>query len=277
MVGAGHVGWLVRVSNRLELLVDVGAAAQRNSSVVVHMISVESYCKNEKHFEALHYPLRPRFVCRPRCRSCARTGQPTATAATRKGPQAVASGDGAPTKYALAKVVVVRETDFGVNDQSFCVTSHLGHLIAPGDVVLGYDLEHVDAAELATSETDPFLSSMTTESPLHHHFVLPDVVLVRKVRGKGDDPVLGDDGEDDTKQKSSKRKDRRRKRQEGREKEMKEHAQRMGLVDSDDGQDDASLDAALEFHVAALELDIDELETDRQSQKETNITPKPPV
>ena len=57
---------------------------------------------------------------------------------------------------------------------------------------------------------------------------------------------------------------------------MKEHAQRMGLVDSDGGQDDASLDAALEFHVAALELDIDELETDRQSQKETNITPKPP-
>ena len=155
MVGAGHVGWLVRVSsNRLELLVDVGAAAQRNSSVVVHTISVESNCKNEKHFEALHYPLRPRFVCRPRCRSCARTGQPTATAATRKGPQAVASGDGAPTKYALAKVVVVRETDFGVNDQSFCVTSHLGHLIAPGDVVLGYDLEYVDAAELATSETD---------------------------------------------------------------------------------------------------------------------------
>lgn len=35
---------------------------------------------------------------------------------------------------------VIRSSDLGVSDQTYVVVSHLGHLIHPGDIVLGYDL-----------------------------------------------------------------------------------------------------------------------------------------
>lgn len=66
-------------------------------------------------------------------------------------------------KTRLAEVEVVRNSDFGVNDQRFIATSHLGHLLKAGDTVLGYDL------------TTAVLSEATDD------YVLPDVILVRKL------------------------------------------------------------------------------------------------
>lgn len=46
-------------------------------------------------------------------------------------------------KYSLSEVEVIRSDDFGVNDNSCVVKSHLGHLLQPGDLVLGYDMRRV--------------------------------------------------------------------------------------------------------------------------------------
>uniref|UniRef100_A0A7N0TBQ1 60S ribosomal export protein NMD3 n=1 Tax=Kalanchoe fedtschenkoi TaxID=63787 RepID=A0A7N0TBQ1_KALFE len=44
------------------------------------------------------------------------------------------------TGYALAHAEVARVSDFGYNDTMFTITTHLGHLLNPGDYALGYDL-----------------------------------------------------------------------------------------------------------------------------------------
>jgi len=47
-------------------------------------------------------------------------------------------------KYTLAEVTVARSSDFGVNDHTFIVKSHLGRILRPGDFVLGYDLATIN-------------------------------------------------------------------------------------------------------------------------------------
>lgn len=42
----------------------------------------------------------------------------------------------------LADITVARTADFGVNDTTYYVRSHLGGILHPGDSVLGYDLEN---------------------------------------------------------------------------------------------------------------------------------------
>eukprot|EP01038_Epipyxis_sp_PR26KG_P006742 gene6742-9237_t len=65
----------------------------------------------------------------------------------------------------FAEVVVARETDLGENDDSYTTYTHLGHLLQPGDTVLGYDVAH----------------SVMDESHVNKlGFDLPDVILVRK-------------------------------------------------------------------------------------------------
>eukprot|EP01083_Nonionella_stella_P259935 886938_1 len=44
------------------------------------------------------------------------------------------------SKLALADVEVARESDFGVNDETFRCVTHLGNLLQPGDTCLGYDI-----------------------------------------------------------------------------------------------------------------------------------------
>lgn len=44
-------------------------------------------------------------------------------------------------KYQLADITVARSCDFGKNDTTFVVPSHLGHVLNPGDTCLGYDLQ----------------------------------------------------------------------------------------------------------------------------------------
>lgn len=70
----------------------------------------------------------------------------------------------------LAECVIARERDLGNDDTQFTIVTHLGPLLAAGDIVLGYDLAsanmNVDAETEATLEKLPI--------------ALPDVILIRK-------------------------------------------------------------------------------------------------
>lgn len=66
----------------------------------------------------------------------------------------------------MADVEVARASDFGVNDTTFQVRTHLGGVLTAGDTVKGYDLS---SAIFGSSQT----YSLKNE--------LPDLVLVRKV------------------------------------------------------------------------------------------------
>jgi nonsense-mediated mRNA decay protein 3 len=136
-------------------------------------------------------------------------------------------------KYALADVEVARESDFGTNDVTFQCVTHLGHLLQVGDIVLGYDI------------TSTVLPSEAEENAFNSTFVMPDVVLVRKVKGAGATKELFPPGstnsvsvkEDEinlkgkTKAKSSasKKRERRMMKEEQKQRRLEEAAARMGL------------------------------------------------
>ena len=42
----------------------------------------------------------------------------------------------------MAMVEVVRTADFGMNDRTSSVRTHLGAVLRPGDLAFGYDLAH---------------------------------------------------------------------------------------------------------------------------------------
>ena len=160
-------------------------------------------------------------------------------------------------KYALADVQVARESDMGSNDKIFCCVTHLGHLLSPGDVVLGYDL-------VATSSSLSITSSqgvVDLEEVLNSNFVLPDVVLVKKVNENDDNALTktskqstknyaeNDDDDDHQlaasgkKQRMTKKKQRRLKKQDKRRRELEETAVRMGFLE--DGEDENELDGEI--------------------------------
>ncbi len=68
-------------------------------------------------------------------------------------------------KWLLADVQVVKAAEFGRTTQTFFVRTHLGHVLKPGDIVLGYDLH---SAIFNNADIDAYKSE------------LPDVVLVKK-------------------------------------------------------------------------------------------------
>jgi NMD protein affecting ribosome stability and mRNA decay len=74
------------------------------------------------------------------------------------------------TQYMLADVTVARESDMGLNDHQYLVTTHLGNMLQPGDIVLGYDLRYLTGA--MWDELDV---------KVHGGYVKPEIVLVRKV------------------------------------------------------------------------------------------------
>jgi len=145
-----------------------------------------------------------------------------------RGPQSGVS------KYALADVEVARESDFGVNDETFRLVTHLGHLLQVGDIVLGYDI----TSTVLSSEAE-----WSMENAFNSNFVVPDVVLVRKVKGTGGaSPELstgetlaarGDGDERNRKAKAkssgSRKRERRMKKEEQKQKKLEEAAARMGL------------------------------------------------
>ncbi|KAJ0397621.1 hypothetical protein P43SY_003505 [Pythium insidiosum] len=70
-------------------------------------------------------------------------------------------------RMVLADVEVARVSDFGVNDTTFLVRSHLGGLLEAGDTVKGYDLS---TANFGSRQTYALKDGE-----------MPDIVLVRKV------------------------------------------------------------------------------------------------
>lgn len=125
-------------------------------------------------------------------------------------------------KYALADVEVTRESDFGVNDETFRCVTHLGHLLQVGDVVLGYDL---NTTVLPSDEEDNGFNSS---------YDMPDIILVRKVKGTAATTASTDErGEKEPKAKAkssaSRKRERRMNKEEQKQKKLEEAAARMGL------------------------------------------------
>jgi len=122
-------------------------------------------------------------------------------------------------KYALADVEVARESDFGVNDETFRCVTHLGHLLSVGDSVLGYDI----TSTVLTSESD--------SNAFNSSFVLPDVVLVRKVKGTGgiSEPSELEVKKTKVKSSASRKKERRMKKEQLNQEKLDKAAARMGL------------------------------------------------
>ena len=48
-------------------------------------------------------------------------------------------------RFRAVSLVVARKSDFGVNDQTYCVNCHLGDRINYNDTVLAYDLEQTNS------------------------------------------------------------------------------------------------------------------------------------
>lgn len=71
------------------------------------------------------------------------------------------------SKHCLADVTVARASDFGRNNVTFHCRTHLGYILKPGDMVLGYDL---NTSNMNNEEFQEF--SQRNE--------IPDVFLVRK-------------------------------------------------------------------------------------------------
>lgn len=136
-------------------------------------------------------------------------------------------------KYALADVEVARESDFGVNDDTFRCVTHLGYLLQVGDTVLGYDI----TSTVLSSEAE-----WSMENAFNSSFVTPDVVLVRKVKGVAgaselslEDTSAATKGDNErprkgkAKSSASKKRDRRMKKEEKKQKKLEDAAARMGL------------------------------------------------
>ena len=73
-------------------------------------------------------------------------------------------------RYRQVQVEIARKEDFGVNDRTFIVNTHLGEILNFNDTVLGYDL-----LQNQTSDIDDF-------SKIDQY--LPDIILVKKTYPK---------------------------------------------------------------------------------------------
>ena len=126
-------------------------------------------------------------------------------------------------KYALADVEVVRELDFGENDETLRCTTHLGNLLQVGDVVLGYDL--------TSAVMSGAMEWSMEQKCLNSNFIMPDVVLVKKVQGSdkedtGPEKVIGR-----AKSGRAKKREKRNRRDEKKMRELEEAAGRMGFLE----------------------------------------------
>jgi nonsense-mediated mRNA decay protein 3 len=61
----------------------------------------------------------------------------------------------AKNKFRMVRLEVARESEFGVNDRTFIVNTHLGEFINFNDTVSGYDLDQMTLNDLDEYELDP--------------------------------------------------------------------------------------------------------------------------
>jgi nonsense-mediated mRNA decay protein 3 len=143
-------------------------------------------------------------------------------------------------KYVVAEVEVARVADFGVNDVTFHLRTHLGHVLKHGDTVLGYDLANT------TNDGD-------MEEYVHAGMSLPDVVLVRK----------------------SYRDKRRRRREAGVRRTWQ--LKQLGVQDDLDGVTTRQAKEMAERQEMDRELFLEELEEDPEMRKNINLFRDPEV
>jgi nonsense-mediated mRNA decay protein 3 len=91
------------------------------------------------------------------------------------------------TKHILSDVIAVRSHQIGQQDaKTFCCRTHLGHLIVPGDIVLGfkccYLLLYFAIIFLGYDIQNSNLNDATFDTVKQEN--IPDAVLVRKVYDK---------------------------------------------------------------------------------------------
>ena len=242
---SGRLALVTKVSSTIRL---TDASPKRVDLESSQMdLSPESYYKNEKFYSVLQASHRMiRFVVLDveLCEGIAL--EPTLYGGPRSGVE----------KYALADVQVARETDFGANDEIYSCVTHLGHLISPGDVVLGYDLVASVGGDWELEES--FQSS----------YVLTDVVLVKKVGG-GQEPVSTYERRS---KRTTKKQERRKRRKEGKKmKELEESAVRMGFfeegeehsseLDGTDFDSEMASDPQLAAELSALQQNLSTLTT----------------
>jgi hypothetical protein len=55
-------------------------------------------------------------------------------------------------RFKMVQVEVARVSDFGQNDKTFIINTHLGEILNFNDTVLGYDLEHINLIEFEEME-----------------------------------------------------------------------------------------------------------------------------
>lgn len=75
------------------------------------------------------------------------------------------------SKWLLAEATVARAADLGVNDKTYFARTHLGHLLHPGDSVMGYMLT-------GTNFNNPQLEAI--EESNTYGSTIPDAILVKK-------------------------------------------------------------------------------------------------
>ena len=75
---------------------------------------------------------------------------------------------GGDNSSSMGLATIVRESDFGINDDSFTILTHLGRVLKAGDTVLGYDLQRI----VTSAAVDDML-----KAPLQD---VQDIILVRK-------------------------------------------------------------------------------------------------
>lgn len=72
-------------------------------------------------------------------------------------------------KHVLADAWIVKASELGINDNTIHTRTHLGHLLKPGDSVLGYNIEDSNINDANFEKLDKQK--------------VPDVVLVKKYYG----------------------------------------------------------------------------------------------
>lgn len=74
-------------------------------------------------------------------------------------------------RWFLAEATVARASDLGVNDNTYFVRTHLGHILHPGDSVMGYMLT-------GTNYNNPHFEALERSNA--YSSTIPDVMLVKK-------------------------------------------------------------------------------------------------
>eukprot|EP00934_Nitzschia_sp_Nitz4_P006638 Nitzschia sp. Nitz4//scaffold4_size323378//280638//282290//NITZ4_000709-RA/size323378-processed-gene-0.308-mRNA-1//1//CDS//3329553546//6628//frame0 len=266
---SGRLGLVLKVTSNIQI---VDASPKRTAQMDAMDISAESYYKVGGDMTFPIIQTAERMI-----RWVVLDVEPIETFGTEASPETLQS------KYSMANVLVARESDMGQNDSTYSCVTHMGNILSPGDVVMGYDLESTSATLSTTSS----LGVVDLDELLHSNVVMPDVVLVRKVAIKLDGDATASDlanpgtGEDEPtregKKRVSKKKLRRRKKEDKKQRELAESAARMGFLDNEEGRDvENDWDNDADF-VAEVEEVERQLENYQPMEPETGDDVDPPV